>query len=70
MHDTRPADEDLKVGMAEGSVSAEALKVKEQWFARVKIEKEAAMAQAKAAEEAAAVAAAEAEAAAPVAIAG
>ena len=66
MHETRPADEDLKEGMTRGNVSAEALAAKEQLMAAAKLEKEAAMAEAEA-EKAAAKAEAKAAAEAKVA---
>ena len=68
LHETRPADEDLKEGMLEGSISAEALAEKEQWIAKINIEKEAAMATAKGAEEAALKAEAAATSAAAIAV--
>jgi peptidoglycan-associated lipoprotein len=69
LSDKATVNEDLTQGMLEGKVTPEALAAKEQWIAKVKIEKEAAMAAtkvasaAKAAEEAAMKAAAEAKAA-------
>jgi outer membrane protein OmpA-like peptidoglycan-associated protein len=68
LHDTRPADEDLKEGMVEGSVSAEGLASKEQWIAKVNVEKDAAIAKAADEAEMTARAAAEAKAAEQVAM--
>ncbi len=62
LHDTRPADADLKEGMVEGSISAEALAAKEQLMASAKMAGEKAAAEARAAEEAAMKAKADAEA--------
>jgi outer membrane protein OmpA-like peptidoglycan-associated protein len=62
LHDTRPADEDLKEGMCEGSFSAEALAAKEKWVAEVKVVREDVVAKAEAAMKAKSVAEAVAEA--------
>jgi outer membrane protein OmpA-like peptidoglycan-associated protein len=62
MHDTRPADEDLKLGMAEGSISAEALAAKEKWIAEVKVVREDVVAKAEAERKAKSVADAKAAA--------
>lgn len=62
--DKATVNEDLTKGMLEGTFTPEALAAKEQWIAKVKVEKEAMMADAKATEAAAkAKAAAEAKAA-------
>lgn len=53
MHESRPADKDLKEGMLAGNVSAEALAAKEQWLAKAEAAKEKMMAEAKAAKESA-----------------
>ncbi|MBC2716137.1 MAG: OmpA family protein [Desulfobacteraceae bacterium] len=67
MHETRPADEDLKLGMAEGSISEEALAAKEEWIAKIKDIKEDLVAKAEASRKAKSVAEAKAVAEAQVA---
>jgi len=64
LHDTRPADEDLKAGMIEGKFSAGALQAKEQFMANAKRTADKAAIEAAAAKEAAMKAAEEAKAAA------
>lgn len=60
--DKTTVNEDLTEGMLEGKVSAEAIAAKEQWIAKVNVEKDAAIEKAKAADEAAMKARVEAEA--------